>query len=175
MGQTALHHAKDAAMAEVLLRYGAHVDRKDNDGNTLLLLTAERAGHRTCITCDELARMLVQNNADVLAKNLQGNSILHAATLGDLKWLIDTCLEKGADINGTNNEGRTPLHLAAMQIRPSAELIGYLIEKGAEVNARDNEGKTPLDLILELPPSRTEDAVQILVQHGAQSSGFQEP
>ena len=43
-----------------------------------------------------------------------------------------------------NSDGRTPLHLAAMNIR--ADTVIALVELGADVNAMDNDGRTPLHL-----------------------------
>ncbi|MDR1059550.1 MAG: ankyrin repeat domain-containing protein, partial [Treponema sp.] len=47
-------------------------------------------------------------------------------------------------VNDTDDQGRTPLHLAAEM--KDAALAGFFISLGAEVDARDHEGKTPLDI-----------------------------
>ena len=41
--------------------------------------------------------------------------------------------------------GRTPLHLAAMN-NPSVEAMKYLIARGGDVQAKTNQGNTPFDL-----------------------------
>jgi len=52
-------------------------------------------------------------------------------------------LAAGTDVNAKDEEGETPLHLAAGGCRK--EVIELLIEKGADVNAQGVGGMTPLD------------------------------
>jgi ankyrin repeat protein len=76
----------------------------------------------------------------------------------DLK-LIESYLEKGASVNGCNEEGIRPLHVVAMFVnhlkphdimetfasaRSSMELFYVLVKKGADINGVDNMGRTPL-------------------------------
>ena len=54
---------------------------------------------------------------------------------------------KPLDVNATDDEGRTPLHLACSPDRPagSHRLVGLLLRApGLDVAARDGEGRTPL-------------------------------
>jgi ankyrin repeat protein len=51
-------------------------------------------------------------------------------------------LERGADPNVRDGDGRTPLFSAVLG--GSVGLVGLLLESGAEVDARDNDGWTPL-------------------------------
>ena len=50
--------------------------------------------------------------------------------------------EGGTDIHMRDEEGATPLHLAAEFGR--ADYAQLLLERGADVNAKDREGATPL-------------------------------
>jgi ankyrin repeat protein len=47
----------------------------------------------------------------------------------------------GADFNGRDNSGRTPVFYSCGQ---SAEVVGILAKAGADLNAKDNFGQTPL-------------------------------
>ena len=53
-------------------------------------------------------------------------------------------IAKGADVNAKNDDGGTPLHIAADWGRK--EIVELLIAKGADVNMKDRKGRTPLDL-----------------------------
>lgn len=51
-------------------------------------------------------------------------------------------LDKGADINGRDNQGYTPLHHAARS--RMSPMVKILVGHGANVNERDSDGFTPL-------------------------------
>ena len=62
-----------------------------------------------------------------------------AAVFGNIE-AVKKHLAAGADVNAKDENGETPLHLAAT--KETAEL---LIAEGADVNAKDKDGVTPLD------------------------------
>ena len=63
---------------------------------------------------------------------------------GHKKLVAEILLEAGADVNTTNKEGKTPLHVAATWDKKLIAEI--LLEAGADVHFKDKEGKTPLDI-----------------------------
>ena len=67
-----------------------------------------------------------------------------------------------ANVEGKNNSGRTPLHLACE--RDDLELVKMLVKAGADVNARDNNGDISLHLAC-----KTNDLklVQVLIEKGS--------
>ena len=71
-------------------------------------------------------------------------------------------IEHGADVDCTDDLGRTPLHLASEVGRPRA--IQLLLEYGADVNKRMHRGRTPLHLSI---CSGDVEVVRLLLQHGA--------
>jgi ankyrin repeat protein len=57
---------------------------------------------------------------------------------------VKKLISKGADVDSKNNDGNTPLHLAAIYGTP--EIVANLISKGADVDSKNNNGNTPLHL-----------------------------
>jgi uncharacterized protein len=73
-------------------------------------------------------------------------------------------IDRGANVNATNRDGKTPLHLAVYRTYWSPDdtaakqsIIIFLIAKGANVNAKDNDGNTPLHLALPAEYSSEKD------------------
>jgi len=71
----------------------------------------------------------------------RGCTLLHTACVNGHKILVQILLERGADINATNNDGDTPLYLACANGRRN--VVRALVKKGAEVNIANNRGRTP--------------------------------
>ena len=85
--------------------------------------------------------------ADIHAPDDDGETPLHWSSNEDtpqhaqvVKWLV----ENNANLEATNGEGMTPLHLAAYQ--GSAHCAKMLIDLGANVAAKDRGGNTPAAL-----------------------------
>ena len=54
-------------------------------------------------------------------------------------------LEKGAKVNATNEDGNTPLHVAAFMGR--TELVQLLLAKGASITQRNGRRETAIDTV----------------------------
>jgi ankyrin repeat protein len=57
---------------------------------------------------------------------------------------VRTLLERGADVNAQDREGRTALMLAAASEFMSVDIVKSLLEHGADLNAKSPEGDTAL-------------------------------
>jgi len=69
----------------------------------------------------------------------------HIAVLNGDRGTLATALEGGADPNGADGYGWTPLHFAALMARIISEpvLVAELVAAGADPDARDLAGMTP--------------------------------
>jgi hypothetical protein len=76
-------------------------------------------------------------------ENPANKDLLTAATKGDLTKVEDA-LNRGADINCTDWDGRVPLHLSSK--RGYQETVKLLLEHGADVDCTDKYGRTALDI-----------------------------
>ncbi len=88
---------------------------------------------------DSIERLYKEQGADVNAKNISGDTLLHKAASADDKEATALLLAHGADVNARDDMGWTPLHRAHQ-----ADESELLLAHGADVNARDNKGQTPL-------------------------------
>lgn len=88
-------------------------------------------------------------------------SFLYAGFEGKTDEVI-SYLDRGMDINQTNQNGQTLLMIAAYN--GNNDLVRFCIEKGAEVNARDSGGRTALMYAASGPFPET---VKYLLKKGA--------
>lgn len=72
---------------------------------------------------------------------------LHQAVKDINEPKVHTLVQQGLDLNATDQEGKTALHLAAGIGRFS--IVKYLVEQGADVHHKDNAHKTPLVYAIE--------------------------
>ena len=86
-------------------------------------------------------KLLLDNGADVNAKNRRKSTPLHWAIRDEAK--VRLLLEKGAEINARQNDGRTPLYLAASLGNGNA-VLRLLLDKGADPNLATANGNTSL-------------------------------
>jgi ankyrin repeat protein len=76
--------------------------------------------------------------------------------------IIDSLIDKGADIEARNKDKETPLHIAAKE--GHTKIVQYLIDKGADKQARAAYYRTPLHLAAERGYIAV---VQCLIEKGA--------
>ncbi|XP_037037864.1 putative ankyrin repeat protein RF_0381 isoform X2 [Bradysia coprophila] len=84
------------------------------------------------------------------------------AALDDTPDLVKFLLKEGANINATDEDGKTALMKASNNGR--YETVKFLIDNEADVNAKDTNGKTPLMFAAAFDNSKI---VRLLVDNGA--------
>jgi len=92
----------------------------------------------------ELVEMLLNNGANVNAKNSYGVTALHIASREGHTDIVAMLLAAGADVNIKSDFGDTVLLRASNN--GNTEIVSMLLEYGADVNAENNYGQTALSL-----------------------------
>lgn len=102
------------------------------------------------VVCGALALSLAACGKETDKPNAQvkteassaADATLAAATIKNDTAAAKALIDAGADVNGKDNLGRTPLHMAAFH--GHLKLSGLLLDHGAEIDAKDHVGMTPL-------------------------------
>ncbi|XP_063880176.1 ankyrin-2-like isoform X1 [Scylla paramamosain] len=138
-GSSPLHVAalRDSAwLIDILLKYEARVDQKDNSGFTPLMVAALNGK-------TDAARVLLSNGADPNIKRpSNGQTALHLAMDSRSRMVVRALVDADADINAQANDRKfTPLHLAA--VLNAGELAHVLLEDPqCDVTILDSNGRT---------------------------------
>lgn len=182
---TPLHYAVKGKHSNVvfeLIQAGAKIAPKTSAGYTPLFLAINEGDFESAKMLIEAGASLEKNQGKypgVLTHAVVSPEYFHGG--GKLVWgernleMVKYLVQKGADINGTNEAGQTALHFAANHnasaianwlLKHGADvntqekatgstplfnalchpkMVSLLISAGADVNALDNQGQTPLD------------------------------
>lgn len=111
-GRTPLMLAQDYQLnmsdelSAVLIKKGADVNKRDNDGNNAMMLYARWRCHMSVV------KMMVKAGLDLNARNKEGDTILHLAMRDGRCEAARYLIKKGADYNLANEEQVTPLQIA---------------------------------------------------------------
>jgi ankyrin repeat protein/ubiquitin len=125
-------------MVAWLLKEGASVTRKDEDGQTPLHIAAGRG-------CDvEILKQLLAAGASIDESTNDGETPLHSATDRGEVDTVKFLLSRGAQVDARANDGETPLCHAAY--RGEVEVARALMEAGASVDAADEQGNCPMHI-----------------------------
>jgi ankyrin repeat protein len=138
-GETALHLAAANDTDDIialLVKAGADVNAKDDRGRTPLLVAVTNGYGGVKATPP-----LIAAGADLKTRYKAGNSIVFEAANSDAPVPLQALVKAGAELDAPNDQGDTPLLLAASLGRKVTPL---LIKLGANVNAKNKEGDTPL-------------------------------
>lgn len=115
---------------------------------------------------------LLRHGVSLAAVDRAGNTVLHRVVSkerhegNEVDQRVAALLQHLSDVDVTNNQGETPLHLAADHC-PASVLVA-LLSAGASIEAADHEGRTPLHRAA--GRGWGADAVAALIEAGAAAS-----
>ncbi|KAL4914989.1 ankyrin repeat-containing domain protein [Aspergillus aurantiobrunneus] len=152
--------AKSTAVVRFLLKNGANPNVKDDHGRGPLSHATD-IDYCRCYDYDQAEEIIL------LLLDADGVDIDSAESV------VRILLDRGARVDGRDNEGQTPISYAA-QLH-LAEAVQKLLEKGAEVDCTDNVGRMPLSHAVDSqrkeredwPSERLKNVVEILLAHGS--------
>lgn len=181
-----LHAASEQLLGPInfLIKAGIDINSQDGDGSTVLHWAAAQGNRK-------LIEAVLSQGADACKKDKKGSTPLHLAACQGYCGVVETLLEQdGVDINATNNEGVTPLHLVVEKVeylsaeetealnekvegivedfnaraRGKRKVIAILIARGADLRAKDKNGNTALGIAIK---DKKIDIVILLKAYGA--------
>jgi ankyrin repeat protein len=121
-----------------LLKVGARIDDKDNEGATPLMFAAAYNQNPQVISA------LLEAGAKINTRDKHGFSpLLHSAATNQNPEVAGVLLKAGARIDDTSNQGVTCLMWAAAK-NWNPKVVCALLEAGAKIDARDARGLSPL-------------------------------
>ena len=146
-------------MTRFLLQKSAHLNLKDDTGATPLHIAV---GNGT----EEVVQLLLIHGADTEIKDNHGNTAIQTALSRKASAaILSLLIEKSANIEARDLQGRTPLCNAIISDSPT--ISRYLIRHGADINANCDDSGTLETLLFEAVRQRKEWALKLLLEEGA--------
>ncbi|KAL3417967.1 PFS domain-containing protein [Phlyctema vagabunda] len=170
------------AVVKLLLEKGANLEARDVEGQTPLMYTVYAPRHlgdfqmqlmvleqqnkkRLMIAHQEQDNMIPGSNSHEgvrpVVSNRQPGPLWGVED--ERKAIVELLLQKGAELEARDMNGRTPLSWAVE--KGYMAIVKLLLETGAKQEARDMNGRTPLSWAVE---NRREAIVELLLEKGAE-------
>ena len=132
-------NAGDKKAVAYYIKHGEDVNQKDKEGNTLLLIAADKG-------YTKIVESLIKAGADVNKDRNKWTPLL-AAACKEYEDIIEILIDAKADVNAESNDGWTALMLVSKS--GNVRIARILVEAGAKVEGNGGGNKkTPLMIAL---------------------------
>lgn len=128
--------ADQTEIAELLVKKGAEIDKKDRSGNTAALKSVSRNYNLGAL------KLLIEAGADLEAKDQYGNTALMLAVQNNNIEALRLLIKGRANVNVKSNYGSPLLHTAVSEDK--RQIVRMLLDAGADVDSRGEYGGTAL-------------------------------
>ena len=150
-GKSALSNAiatNSFDVVDLLIAKGADATIIDKNNNNLAYYLVDSYSKRTKKQFDAKWNILLKKGVNMSHIQSENNNLLHLAVTKNDTNLLDKIATQKVEINSKNNNGLTPLHIAAMTTS-NTKIIKHLIKLGAKTNVLTDFDESAYDLALE--------------------------
>ncbi|MEN0046097.1 MAG: ankyrin repeat domain-containing protein [Bacteroidota bacterium] len=147
-GYIALHHAvrrNSTKLFDLLVGKGADLAAVDSKGNNFMYHIFKAYNSRSEDAFQQFLSVAKDKKLESNKAFEAGNTLAHLAVDKNAKILLEKAIALGANINQKNNDGLTPLHLAAMKATDD-ELLTMLLKHGADKSILTDFEESAYDL-----------------------------
>ncbi len=149
---------------QLLLLKGANKEEADNEKRTALYWAVDK-GHINIVK-----HLLVTSGANIRVIDIEGDTVMHLATLSRRMDMIKLLTEQGGDIDTKNKIAMTPLLTAARN--GLTNIVMFLYSYGASLFSQNDNGFTALQRAV---ANGHRETVQYLLSVGANAKVEQDP
>ena len=125
--------------------------------------------HAAAMNLPALTAYLLNNGADVHAKNKYGSTPLHLAAWEDTSATAEVLLNRGADVHANNNYGKTPLDVAVS--RNAHKTAEVLRRYGARNNKSGGKGNREIGKVVRRSTRSSAVSLTVPISRGARRIG----
>ena len=105
----------------------------------VIKLLLEKGANARAATRNGVSAVMMAANVSAREEDMTGRNKTEKEAIESIRLLMAA----GADVKGSDTQGRTALHGAAMW--GMTDVVKFLAQNGADVNTKDKRGMTPLD------------------------------